>query len=121
MMDAIADRKDELEDVVYISSLVFHPYKIFTPEYRKPFYLMTGFYDPLTMGQHAEGVSVYVPVQSSNVGYVSKKRQEIDPRRIGILSQTKEIRGRKREVLATIAKATRASRSRSSASRARPS
>jgi 4-hydroxybutyrate CoA-transferase len=87
MVDAIADRKDELENVQYISALVFHPYKIFTPEYRKPFYLICGFYDILTMGQHAEGVSRYVPIQSSNVGHVSQKRQEIDPRRLGIITQ----------------------------------
>jgi acyl-CoA hydrolase len=36
MMDAIADRKDELEDVQYIYALVFHPYKIFAPEYKNP-------------------------------------------------------------------------------------
>jgi 4-hydroxybutyrate CoA-transferase len=87
MVDAIADRKDELENVQYISALVFHPYKIFTPEYRKPFYLICGFYDILTMGQHEEGVSRYVPIQSSNVGLVSQKRQEIDPRRLGIITQ----------------------------------
>ncbi len=87
MVDAIADRKDELENVQYISALVFHPYKIFTPKYRKPFYLMCGFYDILTMGQYEEGVSRYVPIQSSNVGHVSKKRQEIDPRRLGIITQ----------------------------------
>jgi 4-hydroxybutyrate CoA-transferase len=87
MIDAIADRKDELEDVQYISALVFHPYKIFTPEYRKPFHLISGFYDILTMGQHAEGVSRYVPIQSSNVGLVAKKRQAIDPRRLGIITQ----------------------------------
>jgi len=87
MVDAIADRKDELENVQYISALVFHPYKIFTPEYRKPFYLMCGFYDILTMGQYEEGVSRYVPIQSSNVGLVSKKRQAIDPRRLGIITQ----------------------------------
>jgi len=87
MVDAIADRKDELENVQYVSALVFHPYKIFTPEYRKPFYLICGFYDILTMGQHEEGVSRYVPIQSSNVGHVSQKRQEIDHRRLGIITQ----------------------------------
>jgi len=87
MIDAIADRKDELEDVQYISALSFHPYKIFTPEYRKPFYLICGFYDQLTMHLHEEGASYYVPVQSSSVGYVAKKRQEADPRRLGIITQ----------------------------------
>ena len=49
LMDAIADRKDELEDVQYISALVFHPYKIFAPEYMKTFDMMCGFYNQLTM------------------------------------------------------------------------
>jgi acyl-CoA hydrolase len=87
MMDAIADRKDELEDIEYISALVFHPYKIFTPEYRKPFCLMCGFYNQLTMWQHKEGVSTFFPGQSSSVGIMTKKRQEVNPRRLGIITQ----------------------------------
>jgi 4-hydroxybutyrate CoA-transferase len=87
IIDAIADRKDELEDVQYVSALGFRPYKIFTPEYREPFYLMCGFYSQLTMSQHAEGASYYVPVQSSSVGHVMKKRQEVDPRRQGVITQ----------------------------------
>jgi Acetyl-CoA hydrolase len=87
MMDAIADRKDELKDVDYISSLVFHPYKIFNPEYRKTFRLITGFYDLLTMGQYESGASAYVPVQSSNVGWIAVKRQKLFPRRQGIIAQ----------------------------------
>ena len=87
MIDAIADRKDELEDVQYVSALQFHPYKIFTPEYRKTFRLMCGFYSQLTMSQHAEGYSTYVPVQSSSAGYMAKKRQEVDPRRQGMITQ----------------------------------
>jgi len=87
MIDAIADRKDELENVDYISSLVFHLYKIFNPEYRKSFRLISGFYDVLTMSQHEQGISSYVPVQSSSVGLVAKKRQEVYPRRQGIITQ----------------------------------
>ena len=87
MMDAIADRKDELEDIQYISALVFHPYKIFGPEYRKTFRLMCGFYSQLTMGQHVEGSSTYIPVQSSSVALVAKKRQEVDPRRQVMITQ----------------------------------
>jgi len=87
VMDAIADRKDELEDVQYVSALTFHPYKIFTPEFRKPFYLMCGFYNPLTMWMHEEGASYYVPVQSSSVGHVMEKRQKVDPRRQGVITQ----------------------------------
>ncbi|OGN92507.1 MAG: hypothetical protein A2Z75_08980 [Chloroflexi bacterium RBG_13_50_10] len=87
MIDAIADRKDELEDVDYISSLVFHLYKIFNPEYRKSFRLVSGFYDVLTMSQHEQGISSYVPVQSSSVGWVAAKRQKLFPRRQGIITQ----------------------------------
>jgi len=87
MIDAIADRKDELEDVDYISSLVFHLYKIFNPEYRKSFRLVSGFYDVLTMSQHESGDSTYVPVQSSSVGWVAAKRQKLFPQRQGIITQ----------------------------------
>jgi len=87
MIDAIADRKDELENVDYISSLVFHLYKIFNPEYRKSFRLVSGFYDVLTMSQHEQGISSYVPVQSSSVGWVAAKRQKLFPRRQGIITQ----------------------------------
>ncbi len=87
MMDAIADRKDELDDVDYISSLVFHPYKIFNPEYRKTFRLITGFYSILTMQSHESGDSVFVPVQSSDVGLVAEDRQKRFPRRQGIITQ----------------------------------
>ncbi len=87
MMDAIADRKDELENIHYISALVFHPYKIFSPEYKKSFYLQSGFYNILTMGQHEQGLSTYVPVQSSSVGHITKKREALDKRRLGIITQ----------------------------------
>jgi 4-hydroxybutyrate CoA-transferase len=87
MMDAVADRKDELQDIDYISSLVFHPYKIFNDEYRKTFRLITGFYSPLTMGTHEAGTSVFVPVQSSDVGLVAEDRQKHFPRRQGIITQ----------------------------------
>lgn len=43
IMDAIADRKDELENVEYYSCLTMRPYKIFQPEYRKTFRLSSGF------------------------------------------------------------------------------
>jgi len=87
MMDAIADRKDELKDVQYISALVFHPYKIFAPEYKKTFDMKCGFYNQLTMWQHEEGISYFMPIQSSSVGVVCKKRQEVDPRRMVIVTQ----------------------------------
>lgn len=87
MIDAIADRKDELEDVQYVSALQYHPYKIFGPECRETFRLLCGFYSKLTMAQYVEGCSTYVPVQSSSVGYVAKERQKIDPRRQGMITQ----------------------------------
>jgi 4-hydroxybutyrate CoA-transferase len=87
MMDAVADRKDELQDIDYISSLVFHPYKIFNDEYRKTFRLITGFYSILTMQSHENGTSVFVPVQSSDVGLVAEDRQKRFPRRQGIMTQ----------------------------------
>ncbi len=86
-MDAIADRKEELENVEYISALVFHPYKIFAPEYKKTFDMMCGFYNQLTMWQHDAGVTTFIPVQSSSVGNVARKRQEVNPRRHVMLTQ----------------------------------
>ncbi len=87
MMDTVADRKNELENVQYISALVFHPYKIFSPEYSKTFDLMCGFYNQLTMWQHEAGVSTFIPIQSSSVGIVADKRQEVDPRRMVMITQ----------------------------------
>jgi len=87
LMDAIADRKDELKDVQYFSALVFHPYKIFAREYMKTFDMSCGFYNVLTMWQHEEGITTYIPIQSSSVGTVAKKRQESDPRRRVMITQ----------------------------------
>jgi len=87
LMDAIADRKNELKDVQYVSALVFHPYKIFAPEYMETFTMWCGFYNQLTMWQHDAGVTTFIPVQSSSVGTVAKKRQAVDPRRHVMLTQ----------------------------------
>ncbi|UCC59431.1 MAG: 4-hydroxybutyrate CoA-transferase [Dehalococcoidia bacterium] len=87
MMDAIADRGHELEDVQYISFLQCHPYKIYQPAYRKTFRLMSCFYSSLTMHLHREGSSTYLPVQGSSVGHIVKERQVIDPRRVGLITQ----------------------------------
>jgi 4-hydroxybutyrate CoA-transferase len=87
MLDAIADRKDELQDVEYVSVLQFHPYKIFGPECRQAFKLICGFYSKLTMFQHMDGSSTYAPVQSSSAGHVARERQRIYPRRVGMITQ----------------------------------
>jgi 4-hydroxybutyrate CoA-transferase len=87
MIDAIADRKDELKDIEYISVLQYHPYKIFGPECRETFKLICGFYSKLTMFQHMDGSSTYAPVQSSSAGHVIRERQRIYPRRMGMITQ----------------------------------
>jgi 4-hydroxybutyrate CoA-transferase len=87
MIDAIAERGNELEDVQYISFLQSHPYKIYQPAYRKTFRLMSCFYSQLTMYLHRDGASTYLPVQGSSVGYVARERQVNDPRRVGVITQ----------------------------------
>lgn len=87
MLDAIADRKDELSDVQYVSMLTFGFYKILQPEYRDTFRLICGFYSQLSMGLHEQGASTFIPAQSSNVGYVAENRQKVDPRRQGVFTQ----------------------------------
>lgn len=87
MMDAVADRKDELRDIEYVSALEYHPYKIFGPECREAFTLICGFYSKLTMFKHMDGTSTYAPVQSSSVGRVARERQKIQPRRQGMITQ----------------------------------
>ena len=90
MLDAIADRKDELQDVEFLSVLQFHPYKIFGPECRQTFKLICGFYSKLTMFQHMDGSSTYAPVQSSSAGHVIRDRQRIYPRRMGMIMIMRE-------------------------------
>src|SRR4030042_1974271 len=87
MMDAVADRKDELREVEYVSALEFHPYKIFGPECQESFTLICGFYSKMTMFKHMDGTSSYAPVQSSSVGRVARERQKMKPRRQGMITQ----------------------------------
>ena len=63
-MDAVADRKDEIKDIQYINALVFHPFKIFAPEYKETFDIMCGFYNVLTMWQHEAGISSFIPIRA---------------------------------------------------------
>jgi hypothetical protein len=51
--DAIADRKDELEDVEWMTCLTLGPYKLFKPEYRDTFRFMSAFYSTPQMQQMA--------------------------------------------------------------------
>ncbi|MCX7635332.1 MAG: hypothetical protein N2Z74_06255, partial [Syntrophales bacterium] len=65
MMDAVADRKDELSDVEYINCLTVRPYKIFQPEYRDTFKLAFGFYStPHLMKLAQSEWANFLPYQS---------------------------------------------------------
>lgn len=63
IMDAIADRKDELKDVEYRANLSLKPYKILKPEYRSAFKITTAFNgSPLLQAcLKEEGYSNYAP------------------------------------------------------------
>ena len=89
LMDAIADRKDELKDVNYFNNHTLWPYKIFKPEYRDTFRLFFTFYSGLP---HIQAVaksewSNFFPVQSSNYGALYAARKKAVNRRSGIITQ----------------------------------
>lgn len=88
IMDAIADRKDELQDVEYISCLALRPYKIFQPEYRKAFPLVSAFYSSAVMKQIAKSEwANYLPNNgaTSYRNYTNRKR--VFKRRTGYVLQ----------------------------------
>ncbi len=70
IMDAIADRKDELSDIEYFSALTLRPYKIYKPEYRKTFTLISGFMgSPILQAIGRSEFANYYPNNASD-GYV---------------------------------------------------
>ncbi len=88
IMDLIADRVDELEDVEYLNALTLRPYKIFKPEYRKTFNLVFGFYSSPHLQQIAKTEwANFIPAQSSDVSLKNAARNRIYPRRTGIITQ----------------------------------
>lgn len=88
MMDAVADRKDELKDVEYLNCLTLRPYKIFQPEYRKAFKLMFGFYGTPTLIKMAQSEwANFWPAQSSDAGVKYFHRKRVYKRRTGIITQ----------------------------------
>ena len=88
IMDAIADRKDELKDVEYINCLTLRPYKIFKPEYRKTFTLAFGFYSTPHLQELAKSEwSNFFPAQSSDAGIKYGHRKRVFNRRTGIITQ----------------------------------
>ncbi|NPV90993.1 MAG: hypothetical protein HPY50_09500 [Firmicutes bacterium] len=65
IMDAIADRKDEVSDVEFLANLIVRPYKIFKPEYSGSFNVTTAFVStrPLRARFPAEnGYGPYAPI-----------------------------------------------------------
>ena len=67
IMDAIADRKDELKDCEFNALLTLRPYKIFKPEYRGSFRINAGFLGTSNVRScfpENEGYGRYVPVSS---------------------------------------------------------
>ncbi|MDQ5984551.1 MAG: putative butyrate:acetyl-CoA coenzyme A-transferase [Syntrophus sp. SKADARSKE-3] len=88
IMDAIADRKDELEDVEYTNCLVLRPYKIFKPEYRDTFKLVFGFYSsPVLMPFGKSEWANFFPCQSSDAGKKYSLRKCAFNRRTGMITQ----------------------------------
>jgi len=69
IMDAIADRKDELTDVEYFNCLTLRPYKIFQPEYRKAFTIISGFLgSPILQGIARSEYANFLP-NNGSAGY----------------------------------------------------
>jgi 4-hydroxybutyrate CoA-transferase len=88
IMDAIADRKDELRNVEYINCLTLRPYKIFKPEYREAFTLAFGFYSTPHLQELAKSEwSNFLPFQSSDAGVKYAHRKRVYNRRTGIITQ----------------------------------
>jgi 4-hydroxybutyrate CoA-transferase len=86
--DAIADRKDELKDVEWITCLTLRPYKLFKPEYRDTFTFLSGFYStPHMQKMAASEWSNFIPYQSSDAGVKYAHRKRIYKRRTGIVTQ----------------------------------
>jgi 4-hydroxybutyrate CoA-transferase len=86
--DAIADRKDELKDVEWITCLTLRPYKLFKPEYRDTFTFLSGFYSTPHMQQMAASEwANFIPYQSSDAGVKYSHRKRIYKRRTGIVTQ----------------------------------
>jgi 4-hydroxybutyrate CoA-transferase len=86
--DAIADRKDELEDMEWMTCLTLRPYKLFQPECRDTFCFVTGFYSsPLMQQMAASEWANFVPYQSSDAGVRYAHRKRVYNRRTGIITQ----------------------------------
>lgn len=88
IMDAIADRKDELKDVEVFCLLTMRPYKLFKPEYRETFKLNFSFYGTPVLIPFAKSEwANFVPMQSSDAALRYSHRQRLRKRRTGIIMQ----------------------------------
>ncbi len=88
LMDSIADRKDELEDVEYLTALPFNFHDIFEPEYRDTFNVGVCYHSPVTREKIAKTEwSNFVPWQGSDMIRKVKERDRVNPRRGGLITQ----------------------------------
>ena len=90
IMDAIADRVDELDHVEYYNCLTMRPYKIFKPEYRKTFILESGFLGSPVLHAMAKGeFANYFPNNGSAgiVWYREHRMRRIEHNRVISIQQ----------------------------------
>ncbi len=88
LMDSIAARKDELEDVEYLTALPFDFHEIFEPDYRDTFDIGVGYHSPITREKIAKTEwSNFVPWQGSDMIRKVKERDRVEPRRGGLITQ----------------------------------
>lgn len=88
VVDAIADRKDELKNIELMINLAIRPYKILQPEYRDTFHIMSGFYSspPMQKIARSEWANFFV-TQGSDMGRRYEKRKSFSQRRTGLVMQ----------------------------------
>jgi 4-hydroxybutyrate CoA-transferase len=88
IVDTIADRHNELEDVEVICCLILRPYKFFKPEYRKTFNLVFPFIGtPVIMPFAETEWANFFPMQVSDAGKRHAHRMRFRNRRTGIIAQ----------------------------------
>ncbi len=71
LLTALAGRKDELENVTIVSSLIMRDYEIFKPEMTGRFLNETWFYGPGDRANHVHGNVTYIP---NNLHEAGKKK-----------------------------------------------
>jgi 4-hydroxybutyrate CoA-transferase len=88
IVDTIADRHNELEDVEVTCNLIMRPYKLFKPEYRKTFKLVFPFIGtPVIMPFAETEWANFLPMQVSDAGMRHAHRMRFHKRRTGMIVQ----------------------------------